>query len=143
MFRSIAIAALCVQAVASAAGPSAPVVNLWPDLNPGGGPEVWVERGKGVVDRAVSDIHQPSLTVYLPDADVATDPRRVSGDGGVVVDPGVYSELVQRSGDPAQFVNVGQLHLDERHFSGVTPRREIGVAGDGDDTDARCLGRRW
>jgi len=57
-------------------------VNLWPDVPPGAQPEVWVERGKGTVDRAVSNVHQPTLTVYLPAKEVATGAAVVIAPGG-------------------------------------------------------------
>src|SRR5437762_7852899 len=57
-------------------------VNLWPDVAPGAQQEVWVERGKGTVDRAVSNVHQPTLTVYLPAKEVATGAAVVIAPGG-------------------------------------------------------------
>jgi acetyl esterase/lipase len=85
MFRIPAIAVLCLSAVVFAA--DRPVVNLWPDLKAGGAQEVWVERGKGTVDRAVSEIHQPSVTVYLPDA------ARANGAAVVIAPGGGFSHL--------------------------------------------------
>src|SRR5207244_6724573 len=66
-----------------------PVVNLWPGDAPGSKPvaatdsaEIWVERGKGIADRAVSNVHQPALTVYLPEERTATGAAVVIAPGG-------------------------------------------------------------
>ena len=62
MLRSLIIVLSMVAAFAATAPP---VVDLWPDGAPGSKgiteKEVWVERGKGTVDRAVSsDCSAPS-----------------------------------------------------------------------------------
>jgi acetyl esterase/lipase len=83
MLRSLIV--LLTLAPAFAAGPP-PVVDLWPDGAPGSKgiteKEVWVERGQGIVDRAVSSVHQPTLTVYLPDKERATGAAVVIAPGG-------------------------------------------------------------
>src|SRR5438552_4844350 len=58
------------------------VINLWPDAAAVAGTEVWVERGKGTVDRAVSSVHQPAITVYLPEKENATGAAVVIAPGG-------------------------------------------------------------
>jgi acetyl esterase/lipase len=58
------------------------VINLWPDAATVAGTEVWVERGKGTVDRAVSSVHQPAITVYLPERENATGAAVVIAPGG-------------------------------------------------------------
>jgi hypothetical protein len=55
--------------VARAAAPLE--IPVWSGVAPGSegthDPEKWEERGKnGVIDRAVRQVHQPTLTVYLP-----------------------------------------------------------------------------
>lgn len=59
------------------------VVALWP-LLPAGSAEVWVERSTtpGVLDRAVSNIHNPTLTVYLPEPGKATGAALIIAAGG-------------------------------------------------------------
>src|SRR5882724_316131 len=68
------------------AGGAPEVVNLWPGVAPGSPAgvqqEVWVERGKGSVDRAVSNVHEPTLTVYLPASEIATGAAVVIAPGG-------------------------------------------------------------
>ena len=58
------------------------MINLWPDPAAVAGTEVWVERGKGTVDRAVSSVHQPAITVYLPEKENATGAAIVIAPGG-------------------------------------------------------------
>jgi endo-1,4-beta-xylanase len=59
------------------------VVALWPAL-PQGPAEVWVERSTtpGELDRAVSNIHNPTLTVYLPERGKATGAAMIIAAGG-------------------------------------------------------------
>jgi acetyl esterase/lipase len=81
MSRSLLLTALLVSGKLFAA--SAPiVVNLWPDLKVDAGQEVWVERGKGTIDRAVSNVHQPTITVYVPSKERATGAALVIAPGG-------------------------------------------------------------
>ncbi len=80
MSRSLAIFALLFSIrMFGAASPE--VIKLWPGIPANGGEEVWVERGKGIVDRAVSNVHQPTLTVYLP-------PKVTANGAAVVIAPG-------------------------------------------------------
>ncbi len=80
MPRSFAILALLFSIRMFGAGPPE-VIQLWPGIPANGGEEVWVERGKGIVDRAVSNVHQPTLTVYLP-------PKGKANGAAVVIAPG-------------------------------------------------------
>jgi endo-1,4-beta-xylanase len=80
MFR-LALSALLLGSLAFAADP--PTVGLWPDGAPGskgkaGEPTV---RVTDTGERVVSNVHNPSLIVYLPDAAKATG-------AGVVIAPG-------------------------------------------------------
>lgn len=67
------------------------VVDLWPGEAPGSEgideKEVWVERGKGIVDRSVANVHKPSLTVYLPLKEQAT------GAAVIICPGGAYTHL--------------------------------------------------
>lgn len=77
----LAASALFVCSLALAAGP--PTVPLWPDGAPGakaGGGEPKVRLSESG-ERIVSNVHNPSLLVYLPDAAKATG-------AGVVIAPG-------------------------------------------------------
>jgi endo-1,4-beta-xylanase len=62
------------------------VVDLYPGAAPGSEgiheEEVWVERGKGIVDRSVAHVHQPTLTAYLPIAEKNTGVAMVVAPGG-------------------------------------------------------------
>jgi len=83
MFRFLAVILMGVPAAVAGAQT---MVDLWPGGAPGSagiaGKEVWVERGKRTVDRAVSSVHQPTLTVYLPGAESATGAAVVIAPGG-------------------------------------------------------------
>src|SRR5712692_2378316 len=83
MLRFLMVVLTLVPAFAATAPQ---VVDLWPDGAPGSkgitGKEVWVERGKGIVNRAVSEIHQPTLTVCLPSKEHATGAAVVIAPGG-------------------------------------------------------------
>ena len=100
MFRSLLMATLYFADRGFAAGAPS-VVNLWPDLKAGDAQEVWVERGKGTVDRAVSNIHQPTLTVYLPEA------ARANGAAVVIAPGGGFEHLaIDKEGhDVAKWLN--------------------------------------
>jgi len=67
------------------------VLPLWDGVAPGSEgatqEEVWVERGKGYVDRSVANVHKPTLTVYLPIAEHA------SGAAVIIAPGGGYSHL--------------------------------------------------
>ena len=62
-------------------------IPVWPGVAPGSAddhqPEQWVERGtNGVVDRAVSHVSRPTITVYLPDRASATGLAILIAPGG-------------------------------------------------------------
>ena len=83
------------------------VVRLWEGAAPGSEGisinEKWVDRGKekGIVDRQVSQVHRPDLTVYLPSKEKAT------GAGVVICPGGGYSKLaIDKEGhDIARWLN--------------------------------------
>ena len=81
MSRSLAIFALLFSSRMYAAAPPE-VIKLWPGAPANGSEEVWVERGKGIVDRAVSNVSQPTLTVYLPAKEKANGAAVVIAPGG-------------------------------------------------------------
>jgi len=62
------------------------VVNLWPGVAPGSenasGDEIWKERGEGIVDRSVANVHVPTVTVYRPMKEVNTGVAIVIYPGG-------------------------------------------------------------
>lgn len=66
--------------------PSGPIVPLWPGDAPGSegktAPERWVEGGKPDGFHRVTDIHRPSLTVYLPAKPDAHAPAVIIAPGG-------------------------------------------------------------
>ncbi|WP_321478047.1 alpha/beta hydrolase [uncultured Paludibaculum sp.] len=82
---SLAVAALCFASDAPypMKGPSIP---LWPGGAPGSegkaGPERWIEGGTPDRFHRVTDIHQPSITVYLPPAEKATGAAFIVCPGG-------------------------------------------------------------
>jgi acetyl esterase/lipase len=62
-------------------------IPLWPGAAPGSEgittPEKWENRGaNGVVDRAVREIHRPTITVFLPDRAKATGTAALIAPGG-------------------------------------------------------------
>lgn len=65
--------------------PSGPMVRIWPGEAPGSegntAPERWVDNGKDSFHR-VTDIHAPTVTVYLPQKDKATGAAFVIAPGG-------------------------------------------------------------
>ena len=78
-------AAAWFPSAARAAGPIE--IPVWTGVAPGSeGPheaEKWEERGKnGVVNRAVRQVHQPTLTVYLPEKSAATGVAILLAPGG-------------------------------------------------------------
>ena len=85
MRLSASFLALVFSAAASAAPPQK--LFLWPDGAPGaradGGDEVVTIKGQG--DHVVSNVHRPSITVYLPE--------RHTGVSVIVVPGGGHREL--------------------------------------------------
>jgi len=82
---STAILAACIESVAETLI-ERDVVPLWPDGAPGseGAPdnEKWVNRSETMLDRSVANVHNPTLTVYLPTEDKATGTAVVICPGG-------------------------------------------------------------
>ena len=82
-FLAFALALLTVHARAAA-----PIeLPIWSGVAPGSEgtheAERWEERGKnGVVDRAVRQVHQPTITVYLPEKNLATGVAVLLAPGG-------------------------------------------------------------
>lgn len=80
----------------------APLIKIWPGEAPGSegktAPERWVEGGTPDAFHRVTDIHQPSLTVYLPPKEKATGAAFIVAPGGghryLVVD--LEGELVAK-----------------------------------------------
>ena len=82
MYRSISIAALTLSAVCYAADPA--VVYLWPNGAPGSEGKTAEETTRVAQpngDRVVSNVHKPSLTVYLPT-------NGAKNTAGVIIAPG-------------------------------------------------------
>jgi acetyl esterase/lipase len=77
--RTVSLLLLTMAAAAQAAEPQ--VIQLWPDVRVAGSEKV-VERGQnGVVDRGISEVKDPTLTVYLPESAGGSAP-------GVLIFPG-------------------------------------------------------
>jgi endo-1,4-beta-xylanase len=107
--RPFAIATLTLFAAATFAAATAladpAVIDLYPGAAPGSEgvheEEVWQERGKGIVDRSVAKVHQPTLTAYLPLAE------KNSGVAIIIAPGGGYSHLaIDKEGhDIAKWLN--------------------------------------
>lgn len=80
--RSLALALLL--ATSAVADPL--VIPLYQGPAPGSeglsGKEIWEERGQGIVDRSVRNVDRPTLTAYLPLAEVRTGTAVVIAPGG-------------------------------------------------------------
>lgn len=80
----------------------APMIRIWPGVAPGSAgqtaPERWVEGGTPDAFHRVTDIHDPSLTIYLPPTEKAAGTACIIAPGGahryLVVD--LEGELVAR-----------------------------------------------
>ena len=80
----------------------APMIRIWPGVAPGSegktAPERWVEGGTPDPFHRVTDIHNPSLTIYLPAKEKATGTAVIIAPGGahryLVVD--LEGELVAK-----------------------------------------------
>jgi acetyl esterase/lipase len=80
----------------------APMIKIWPGVAPGSegktAPERWVEGGKPDAFHRVTDIHSPSLTIYLPPKEKAKGTACIIAPGGghryLVVD--LEGELVAK-----------------------------------------------
>jgi endo-1,4-beta-xylanase len=81
---------------------NAPMIKIWPGVAPGSegkaAPERWVEGGTPDPFHRVTDIHQPSLTLYLPPKEKANGTACIIAPGGghryLVVD--LEGELVAK-----------------------------------------------
>ena len=81
---------------------TAPMIKIWPGVAPGSegktSPERWVEGGRPDAFHRVTDIHAPSLTIYLPPKEKATGAACIVAPGGghryLVVD--LEGELVAK-----------------------------------------------
>ncbi len=88
-FRILALAALAAATLAASPEPftpSGPIIPIWPGVPPGSegkdAPERWVEGGTPDAFHRVTDIHRPSLTLYLPPQETATGAAFVIAPGG-------------------------------------------------------------
>ena len=65
---------------------TAPIVQIWPGVAPGSegktAPERWVEGSRPDAMHRVTDIHNPSLTIYLPAKAKSTGAAIVIAPGG-------------------------------------------------------------
>lgn len=106
LLRFVALACLAILAPAFASPdaftPSAPMIKIWPGVAPGSEgkvtPEKWVEGGTPDIFHRVTNIHEPSLTLYLPAKDKANGTAVIVSPGGghryLVVD--LEGELVAK-----------------------------------------------
>jgi endo-1,4-beta-xylanase len=82
----IAIAATTLIAATGPYDMQAPVVLLWPHGAPGSegktAPERWIEGGTPDQFHRVTDVHNPSLAVYLPPKNLATGTACIIAPGG-------------------------------------------------------------
>lgn len=66
--------------------PSGPMINLWPGAAPGSegktAPERWIEGATPDIFHRVTDIHVPTLTIYLPPKDKANGTAIIIAPGG-------------------------------------------------------------
>ncbi|MDA0204862.1 MAG: alpha/beta hydrolase [Acidobacteria bacterium] len=81
LLRAASLLIFAASVAAQAADPQ--VVRLWPDRPVDAGTEQVVERGKdGVVDLGISEVIDPTLTVYLPEHGTAPGPAILICPGG-------------------------------------------------------------
>lgn len=88
--KPLALFAACAAALTSLASgpftPSGPIIKLWPGEAPGSegqtAPERWIDGATPDQWHRVTDIHVPSLTVYLPSADKANGTAVIIAPGG-------------------------------------------------------------
>ncbi|MSV29969.1 MAG: alpha/beta hydrolase [Bryobacterales bacterium] len=78
------------------------VIKLWSGPPASAEKEVWTERGKdGVIDRSVAKVHEPSITVYLPEKSEANG-------ASVIICPGggfVHLAIDKEGHDVARWLN--------------------------------------
>lgn len=102
LFALVSCTVVARLAAAEAFVTSAPMIKIWPGEAPGSegktAPERWVEGGRPDAFHRVTDIHSPSLTIYLPAKDKATGTAVIIAPGGghryLVVD--LEGELVAK-----------------------------------------------
>ena len=87
MIFALAFCAVAARLVsAEAFMTSAPMIKVWPGVAPGSegktAPERWVAGGRPDAFHRVTDIHAPSLTIYLPAKDKATGTAVIIAPGG-------------------------------------------------------------
>lgn len=103
--RLLVLVLLSAVSVLAATEPfvtSAPMIPIWPGVAPGSegktAPERWIEGSTPDAFHRVTDIHVPSLTIYLPPKDKATGAAFIIAPGGghryLVVD--LEGELVAK-----------------------------------------------
>ena len=85
-FRRTLIAAAILGSAIEAAGQTPQEIRLWPGKAPGSEnwsvPETTTTSPSG--DRTISNVSDPSVTVYLPPANTATGGAVVEGPGGAL-----------------------------------------------------------
>lgn len=89
---SLALALLALTATplslpgADSFEPAGPMIRIWPGVAPGSegqtAPERWIEQNPPDAFHRVTDIHVPSLTIYLPPPDRATGAAVIIAPGG-------------------------------------------------------------
>lgn len=79
------LAAVSLSAAAKPFVPAGPIIQLWPGVAPGSegqtAPERWIEGAKPDAFHRVTEIHVPSLTIYLP-------PKAKANGAAVIIAPG-------------------------------------------------------
>ncbi|MEY2878943.1 MAG: hypothetical protein RLZZ15_1323 [Verrucomicrobiota bacterium] len=85
-FFALAFFGAALVAAAEAFKTDAPMVKIWPGVAPGSegkdAPERWVAGGTPDAFHRVTDIHVPSLTIYLPPKEKATGAAVIIAPGG-------------------------------------------------------------
>ena len=102
MFLLLVLAAVALTASPDPFVTKAPMIRIWPGVAPGSAgktaPEKWIEGGTPDAFHRVTDIHVPSLTIYLPPKEKATGAAFIIAPGGghryLVVD--LEGELVAK-----------------------------------------------
>jgi endo-1,4-beta-xylanase len=83
----LCLVGFCVGALSLVRAAESAELPVWPGIAPGSEGqhlgETWEERGKnGAIDRAVRQVHQPTITVYLPTRELATGAAVLLAPGG-------------------------------------------------------------